>query len=142
LVVPFISPAAYRALAALTRAAPNIDHGPTEMVKVRVSQINGCAYRVDLHAGLAREADVPERTLCLVAVWREAPCFSGPERAALRLAEPLTLLPAGAVPEDAYAEAAEQFPGTLLAELVVVFTGIHAWSRAMLASGVIPALDD
>jgi len=135
-------PDAYRALAAFTRAAPNIDHALAELVKVRVSQINGCAYCVDLHAGLARTAGVPERALHALVVWRDAPFFTEAERAALELAEALTRLPAGTVPEHVYASAAEEFPGTLLAELVVVITGINAWNRVMLASGIAPPLAD
>jgi AhpD family alkylhydroperoxidase len=131
-------PDAYRALAALTRATPDIDHALAEIVKVRVSQINGCAYCVDLHSGLARKAGVPERILYAVAVWKEAPFFSGHERAALGLAEALTLLPSGPVPEDAYRQATECFPGTALAQLVVVITAINAWNRVMLAGGVQP----
>jgi AhpD family alkylhydroperoxidase len=132
-------PDSYRALAAFTRASGDIDHRLAELVKVRVSQINGCAYCVDLHSGLARDAGVPERTLYAVAVWHEAPFFTEEERAALRLAESLTLLPSGSVPEDAYAEAAEHFRGSTLAQLVVVITAINAWNRVMLASGAQPS---
>lgn len=131
-------PDAYRALAALTRAAPDIDHGLAELVKVRVSQLNGCAYCVDLHSGLARKAGIPERLLYAVAVWEESPLFTDPERAALRLADALTLLPSGPVPQEAYAQAAAHFAGPLLAQLVVVITAIGAWNRVMLAAGVQP----
>jgi AhpD family alkylhydroperoxidase len=129
---------AYRALAALTRATPDIDHALAEIVKVRVSQLNGCAYCVDLHSGLARKAGVAERVLYAVAVWRESPFFTAPERAALSLAEALTLLPSGTVPNESYADAAEHFPGPLLAQLVVVITAIGAWNRVMLAGDVQP----
>jgi AhpD family alkylhydroperoxidase len=131
-------PDAYRALAAFTRSAPDIDHALAEVVKVRVSQLNGCAFCVDLHSGLARKAGVAERTLYAVAVWEEASFFTGHERAALRLAEALTLLSTGPVPEEAYEQAAEYFPGTALAQLVVVITAINAWNRVMLAGGVQP----
>jgi AhpD family alkylhydroperoxidase len=129
---------AYRALAALTRATPDIDHGLAEIVKVRISQINGCAYCVDLHSTLARKAGVAERVLYAVAVWRESPFFTAAERAALDLAEALTLLPSGPVPEDAYEQAAEHFPGPLLAQLVIVITAIGAWNRVMLVGDVQP----
>jgi AhpD family alkylhydroperoxidase len=132
------APDAYRALAALTRATPDIDHALAEIVKVRVSQINGCAYCVDLHSGLAQKAGVAERLLYAVAVWRESPFFTGPERAALELAEALTLLPSGPVPEEAYEQAAEHFPGPLLAQLVIVITAIGAWNRVMLVADVQP----
>jgi AhpD family alkylhydroperoxidase len=131
-------PDAYRALAAFTRATPDIDHALAEIVKVRVSQLNGCAFCVDLHTGLARKAGVPDRVLHALAVWHDSPIFSGNERAALGLAEALTLLPSGPVPEEAYEQAAEYFPGPLLAQLVVVITAIGAWNRVMLAGDVQP----
>jgi AhpD family alkylhydroperoxidase len=132
------APDAYRALAAFTRAAADIDHALAEIVKVRVSQINGCAYCVDLHSALARKAGVPDRTLYAIAVWQEAPLFTGRERAALRLAEALTLVSTEPVPDDAYEQAAGYFPGRLLAQLVVVITAIGAWNRVMLAGDVQP----
>ena len=132
-------PDAYRALAALTRATPDIDHDLAEIVKVRASQLNGCAYCVDLHCGLARKAGVSERALFALAVWREAPFFTPQERAALALTDALTLLPSGPVSDDVYAEAAEHFTGPALGQLVVVITAINAWNRVMLASGTQPA---
>jgi AhpD family alkylhydroperoxidase len=133
-------PDAYRALAALTRATPDIDHGLAEIVKVRVSQLNGCAYCVDLHSGLARKAGVSERAVFAIPVWHEAPFFADHERAALGLAEALTLLPSGPVPAEAYARAAEHFAGAALGQLVVVIAAINAWNRVMLASGAQPAI--
>lgn len=132
------APDAYRALAALTRGAPDIDHGLAELVKVRVSQINGCAYCVDLHTGMATKAGVGDRKLHSVIAWREAPFYSDEERAALRLAEELTLLPSGPPDGEAFIEAAARFPGTLLAQLVIVITGINAWNRVIIASGAKP----
>jgi len=132
------APDAYRALAAFTRSAPDIDHALAEIVKVRVSQLNGCAYCVDLHTGLARKAGVPDRVLHAVTVWQESSFFTGRERAALRLAEALTLVSTEPVPDDAYQQAAEYFPSPLLAQLVVVITAIGAWNRVMLAGDVQP----
>lgn len=133
------APEAYRALAALTRGAPDIDHALAELVKVRVSQVNGCAYCVDLHTGLAQKAGVTDRKLHSVITWREAPFFSDQERAALWLAETLTMLPTGPPDDNALIAASAQFPGALLAPLVIVITGINAWNRVMVASGTVPA---
>ncbi len=76
------APDAYRALAALTRAS-TLDHGLAELMKVRASQLNGCAYCVDLHVRLALKAGEHQRRLHALAVWRESPFFSDRERAAL-----------------------------------------------------------
>lgn len=134
------TPDGYRAMAALTRAA-TLEHRLAEVVKVRVSQINGCAYCVDLHVRQAREAGETERRMHALAVWREAPFFDARERAALGLAEALTLLPSGPVPESAYAGAAQHFPEAELAALVLTITAINAWNRIMLATGAEPAQD-
>ena len=129
-------PDAYRALAALSRAS-GLDHRLTELVKVRVSQINGCAYCVDMHVELARTAGEADRRLHAVAVWRESPFFSERERTALALAEALTIPPLGPVPAD-LAAAARALGREDLEALVVVITGINAWNRAMVASGTPP----
>ena len=136
------APDAYRALAALTRAS-TLDHGLAELVKTRASQINGCAYCVDLHAGLARRAGEHERRLHVLAVWREVSFFTPRERAALALTEALTLLAHGPVPDEVYAEAARHFEAPELSHLVVVITGINAWNRVMNAAGdQPPPIDD
>ena len=102
------APDAYRALAALTRAS-TLDHGLAELVKVRASQINGCAYCVDLHVGLALKAGERQRRLHALAVWHDSPFFTERERAALALTEALTLMSQGPVPEERLARTR---PGT------------------------------
>jgi AhpD family alkylhydroperoxidase len=131
-------PDARRALAALSRAAA-LDHGLAELVKVRASQLNGCAYCVDLHVRLALAAGEDERRLHALAVWRDAPFFDERERAALALAEALTDLGRGPVPEDVWDEAARSLDDEDLAALVVVIAGINAWNRVMIAAGETPA---
>jgi AhpD family alkylhydroperoxidase len=128
------APEAYRALAALTRAS-TLDPGLAELVKVRVSQVNGCAYCVDLHIGLSLKAGEHQRRLDALVTWRESPFFTDGERAALALAEGLTLLPAGPVPADLYAAADEHLGHDGLIGLVITITGINAWNRVMIAAG-------
>jgi len=128
------APDAYRALAALTRAS-TLDHGLAELVKVRISQINSCAYCVDLHIALALKAGEHQRRLDALVTWREAPFFTDRERAALALAEALTLLSEGPVPEEVYAEARRHLEPPEVIGLVVVITGINAWNRVMIAGG-------
>lgn len=131
------APEARRALAALSRAS-TLDHSLAELVKLRVSQMNGCAYCVDLHARLAREAGEHERRLHVLALWREAPFFDDRERAALALAESLTDLGRGPVPEGVWHEAARLLGEEDLAALVVAVTAINAWNRVMIATGAAP----
>lgn len=129
-------PDAYRALAALTRAS-TLDHRLAELVKVRVSQLNGCAYCVDMHVELARTAGEQDRRLHAVAVWRESPFFTPRERTALALAEALTVPPFGPLDPGLAAEA-RGLERAELEALVVTITGINAWNRAMVASGTPP----
>ena len=131
------APEAYRALAALSRAA-TLEPTLTELVKLRVSQINGCAYCIDLHARLAREHGEDERRLYALSAWRESPFFTHRERAGLALAEALTLMAGGPVPDDLYAEAEEEMEPGEPAALLVVVAGINAWNRVMEASGALP----
>jgi AhpD family alkylhydroperoxidase len=136
------APDARRALAALSRAAA-LDHRLAELVKVRVSQMNGCLYCVDLHARLAREAGEHARRLDVLALWRESRSFDDRERAALGLAEALTDLGRGPLPERVWDDAARYMTDEDLTALVVTVTAINAWNRVMIATGAAPPpLDD
>jgi AhpD family alkylhydroperoxidase len=128
------APDAYRALAALTRAS-TLDHGLAELLKVRASQMNGCAYCVDLHVGIALRAGEHPRRLHAVATWHDSPFFSERERAALALTEALTRMDPGPVPEAVVAAVEEHFDAAEHSQLVVVIAGINAWNRVMVAAG-------
>uniref|UniRef100_UPI003BAB1417 carboxymuconolactone decarboxylase family protein n=1 Tax=Stappia sp. TaxID=1870903 RepID=UPI003BAB1417 len=100
-----------------------------ELVKVRVSQINGCGYCLHMHTQEARAAGVSQEQLDVVAAWRESPAFDDRERAALGWAEALTRVADGE-PEDAdYAPLAAAFDEREQAELTLVITTINAWNR-------------
>lgn len=129
-------PQAKRALAALTRAGAPLDHRLAELIKVRVSQINGCAYCVDLHVAALRDAGEHPRRIDLVATWRSAALFSPAERAALALAEGLTRLPDRPADEQLWAHAAAHWSEEELALIVMTTIAINAWNRYMIATGV------
>ena len=135
---------ANRGLAALTRAGGALDFGTAELVKVRVSQINGCAYCVDLHAGTAAEAGEDHRRLHALAVWEESPFFTARERAALALAEALTVPPMGPIDPAVALEVEREFPeADERNALVATIIGINAWNRVMISDGAQPpALGD
>ena len=136
------APEAYRALAALTRAS-TLDHGLAELMKVRASQLNGCAYCVNLHVAIALKAGEHPRRLHAVVTWRESPFFSDRERAALALTEALTRMDRGPLPEAVVAAVGEHFDEAERSQLVVVIAGINAWNRVMVAAGdQPPPLDD
>jgi AhpD family alkylhydroperoxidase len=125
-----IAPDAYDLVLALGQVAAKAGHDKQllELIKLRVSQINGCAFCVQHHILLSERIGVPVDKLNMVAVWREAPIFSGRERAALAWAEALTFLPDG-VSEEVYAEASGEFSETELMYLTSAVVSINAWNR-------------
>jgi AhpD family alkylhydroperoxidase len=102
-----------------------------ELVKLRASQINGCAVCTDMHAKDAAQAGETQLRLNLVAVWREATVFTDAERAALELAEQGTRIAdaAGGVTDEAWANAAKHYDEDQLVALVALIAGINAWNR-------------
>ncbi|MBI1757925.1 MAG: carboxymuconolactone decarboxylase family protein [Actinobacteria bacterium] len=100
-----------------------------ELVRARASQINGCAYCVDMHTGDARKAGESERRLFALPVWRETPFFTARERAALELTEAVTRISERPVPEELVTRVAAEFTDVELAELIWAITVINAWNR-------------
>lgn len=100
-----------------------------ELVKLRASQINGCAYCVDMHTKDARAIGEDEQRLHLVAVWREAPVFSARERAALDWTEALTKLPETGAPADTYELMAGAFDPVEQVALTLAIVAINGWNR-------------
>lgn len=127
---------AYRGVLALERAIHASDLDPTirELIKIRASQINGCAFCLDMHTKDARAAGETEQRIVWLSAWREAPAFTARERAALALAEAITDVAHGGVPDAVYAEAAEHFPATELAHLVMAIVAINSWNRMAIAT--------
>ena len=125
-----LAPDAYDAVFALARAAASagIDKPLLELVKLRASQINGCAFCVQYHILQGESLGVPADKLNLVVVWREAPLFSARERAALAWTEALTLLTAG-VSDEVYAQAIAEFSEQELAYLTSAIASINVWNR-------------
>lgn len=124
-------PEATRAMTELERVVESSSLEPKlrELVKLRASQINGCAYCVDMHTKDARAIGEEEQRLHLVAVWREAPGFSPRERAALAWTEALTLLAQTGAPDDAYEEIAREFDPPEQVALTLLIVAINGWNR-------------
>ena len=118
----------YRALSALDDTV-DLDPALRDLVKLRASQINGCAFCVDMHSRDALAGGEDERRVWAVAVWREAPFFDERERAALALTEAMTRLPDAGVPDDVYDEAARHFDEHELGQLMFAIITINAWNR-------------
>jgi len=131
------APAPYRALIALGRAV-EIDPALRELINLRASILNGCAYCIDMHTKAARRGGESEQRLYAVAAWRDAPFFNDRERAALALTDATTLISDEQVPRAVWNEAAEHFAEDELAQLLWAITAINAWNRISIATRIEP----
>jgi AhpD family alkylhydroperoxidase len=117
---------------------PKLSH----LVDIRASQMNGCAFCLDMHVKEAKLHGERELRLYHVAIWRESPLFTPKERAALALTEALTQIAPTGVSDELYAEAREQFSEKELSTLIFRVTGINAWNRACVAVRATPGTYD
>ena len=129
-----LAPDAYDIVLALGQAAARagIDKQLLELIKLRASQINGCAFCVQYHILQGESLGIAADKLNLVVVWREAPLFSGRERAALAWTEALTLA-AGGVGDEVFAQASAEFSEKELAYLTSAIASINVWNRLGVA---------
>ena len=105
-----------------------------ELVKTRASQINQCAYCIDMHTKDARASGETEQRLYALSAWRETPFFTDRERAALALAESMTLVAETHVPDDVVDEARRYFEPAELSQLIFAITTINAWNRLAITA--------
>ncbi|WP_341678462.1 carboxymuconolactone decarboxylase family protein [Niveibacterium sp. SC-1] len=120
----------------------HIDLLISHLVDIRASQMNGCAFCLDMHVKEAKLHGERELRLHHVAIWRESPLFNAKERAALALTEALTQIAPTGVSDELYAEVREQFSEKELSTLVLRVMGINAWNRANVAFRTTPGSAD
>lgn len=136
------SPERYKAMLALHSAvgASGLEATVLELIRMRISQINGCAFCIAMHVEVARKAGISDAQLHLLPAWREAPLYSDRERAALAWAEALTRLTDGDVADQVYDEVRRHFSIGEIADLGFAVAEINGWNRMMIASRTPPAL--
>lgn len=110
-----------------------LEHSLLELVKTRASQINGCAFCIDMHTIDARAAGETEQRLYLLNAWREAPFYSDRERAALAWTEAVTLVSETGVPDDVYGDVRQHFSEEELVNLTWAIVVINGWNRMSVA---------
>ena len=134
------SPAAYHAMLALETFVrkSSLEASLVELVKMRASQINGCAYCIDMHSKDARAAGETEQRLYALNAWRETPFFTDRERAALAWTEAVTLVAEGHVPDEVFQEARQQFTDEELVNLTMAVVTINGWNRLSIAFRAVP----
>ncbi len=126
-----VAPEAYKAMLGIEAyvRGSGLEHSLLELVKTRVSQINGCAHCLDMHTKDARAAGETEQRLYLLPAWREAPFYSDRERAALVWAEAVTQISTNDVSDELYAEVRRHFDEKALVDLTLAVVGINGWNR-------------
>jgi AhpD family alkylhydroperoxidase len=136
------SPEVYQAMIALDAAAKKgLDPVLVELVLTRASQINHCAWCLDMHTQDARKVGISEQKLYLLNAWEEVPdLYTERERAALALTEAVTVLTDGFVPDEVYARAAEQFEERELSQLIAVIFTINSWNRIAVSTRRVPPI--
>ena len=130
-------PEGYDALQRLNAAvkATSLEPSLRELVKMRSSQLNGCAFCIDMHSKDARAAGETEQRLYALSAWREARCFSAAERAALALTEAVTLIADGHVSDAVIEQASKEFSPEEMTQLVFAIIEINAWNRLAITTG-------
>lgn len=135
-----LAPEVYRAMIALDKAArKGVEPALAELVKIRASQLNRCAYCLDMHVKDARAAGETEQRIYFLSAWEEAHGFySEQERAALALTEAITVLTDGSVPDEVYERAAKHFEEAELAQLISLILVINSWNRIAVTCRTTP----
>jgi AhpD family alkylhydroperoxidase len=135
-----LEPAGYKAVLGLEKF---IESTPLtkihkDLIKIRSSQINGCAFCIDMHTKEARKAGETEQRIYALNAWRDTPFFSDEERAILALTEEVTLIN-GHVKDETYERASELLDETYLAQVIMAIITINVWNRIGITTNLIPA---
>jgi AhpD family alkylhydroperoxidase len=136
-----VAPGAYRAMAGLesyVRQSSQLEPSLLELVRMRASQINGCAYCLDMHSKDARTAGETEQRLYTLDAWRETPFFTSRERAALAWTEAITLINSTRAPDEVYEEARKEFSEEELVNLTIAIVAINGWNRLCVGFRSVP----
>ena len=134
------APGVYDAMDALDQYLGKCGGDPTlfHLVRLRASQINGCAYCLDMHWKDLRALGEPEQRLYSLDAWRECPYYTERERAALAWTEAVTLIADGQAPDDVYENARAHFDEAELSNLTLTIATINAWNRLSIAARLVP----
>lgn len=137
IVIPQVAPDAYQALMNLEKyiSTTSLTAEHKELIKIRASQINGCAFCINMHTADARKYGVSEQKIYLLSAWREADIYSEEEKAILALTEQVTLI-ANHVTDEVYQNAAQLFDEKYLAEIILAIIAINSWNRLAITTGL------
>jgi AhpD family alkylhydroperoxidase len=135
-----VTPGIIQAMLGLERQVrqAGLDHRLIDLVRMRASQINGCAYCLDMHSKDARAEGETEQRLYGLNAWRETPYYSARERAALEWTEALTLVTPAGIADDVFERVRAQFSEQELAHLTLAIVSINGWNRLNIAARTVP----
>ena len=135
-----VSPGVYKAMLGLENHADEsgLERNLLDLVRLRASQINGCAFCLDMHWKDLRAAGESEQRLYSLDAWRETPFYTDRERAALAWTEAVTLITKDHVPDEVYEEARQHFSEKELADLTLAIVAINGWNRLSIAFRTVP----
>lgn len=135
-----VEPAGYRAILGLEKYIEStaLTRIHKDLIKIRSSQINGCAFCIDMHTKDARKAGETEQRIYALNAWRDTPFFSEEEQAILALTEEVTLI-SSHVSDETYEQAAKVLDETYLAQVILAIITINAWNRIGISTKLIPA---
>lgn len=133
-------PAGYKAILGLEKFIESTPLTRThkDLIKIRASQINGCAFCIDMHTKEARKAGETEQRIYVLNAWRDTPFFTNEERAILALTEEVTLI-SGHVKDETYQVASEALGETYLAQVILAIITINTWNRIGITTQLVPA---
>lgn len=131
-----VAPDAFKAMFSLEKYIASTDLSPIhkELIKIRASQINGCAHCINMHTADARKMGETEQRIYLISAWREVDLFTEEEKAILALTEQVTLI-SNHISDEVYQNAARLFEPKYLAEILMMIITINAWNRIAISSG-------
>ncbi|QDL11492.1 carboxymuconolactone decarboxylase family protein [Brasilonema octagenarum UFV-E1] len=135
-----VEPAAYKAMFELEKylAASRLSKTLVELIKIRASQINGCAFCIDMHTKDARHHGESEQRIYALNAWHETQFFTPEERAVLALTEAVTMITKNHVPNDVYEEVSHYFDANQIAQILMAIVAINGWNRIAIATQMIP----
>nr|WP_294788555.1 carboxymuconolactone decarboxylase family protein [uncultured Flavobacterium sp.] len=137
IVIPNVAPEAYNALMNLEKyiATTSLTPEHKEFIKIRASQINGCAFCINMHTADARKHGISEQRIYLISAWREADVYTEEEKTILALTEQVTLI-GNHVTDEVYENAAKLFDAKYLAEIILAIITINSWNRLAITTGL------
>jgi AhpD family alkylhydroperoxidase len=135
-----VEPAAYKAMFEMEKylAASRLSKTLLELIKIRASQINGCAFCIDMHTKDTRHHGETEQRIYALNAWRETPFFTPEERAVLAFTEAVTLISDNHVPDDVYEEVSRYFDSKQIGQILMAIVAINGWNRIAIATQMIP----